>query len=866
MRRSAPALALAALALALWGGGTASAAVELTLPSGFKEEIAFENLDSPTNFRFAPDGAVFVAQKNGEIKYFPPGSGPGTVPSTFADLRKQTYDQQDRGLLGLALDPKFAQGRPYVYALYTFDHELGQPFDSDHYPKYGTAGSNYEGEGCPTEAEGCVVSGRLVKLTATGLPSAQVAAPGEEVLLEGWCQQYLSHSVGDLEFGPEGALYVSGGDGASYNDSDYGQFGNPCGDPPKAGGSMRSQSVLRPGGPTLLNGTLLRIDPDTGKGWTGNPFAGSGDENAERIAAFGFRNPFRFTLDPVAGVAYVDNVGNSDIEEIDRFPFGAGQAYNSGWPCFEGNRPNWPFQIASLPGCEALYESPGSTSAPFFQYDHHAAVVAGDKCPTNRGSAISGTAIYDGTAYPAEYRRALFFADSVRGCIWAMFAGPNGEPDPSKVVPFLSEQNLSSIFSVYPGVDIEPGPGGDLYFAGLYPGRIYRIAYDPGAPKPELSVDKEWGPAPLRVKFDAGGSSAVAGHALAFRWDLDGDGQFDDATGPTAEYEYTDGTKNVEVKVEVEDTVNGKKAVARKKIYPGDTPPTVRIVKPTEGGLTWGVGQKIQFEGEAETSDGTPLPDEDLAWETRLLHCPQEADHCHEHPLQTFRGTDAGEFPAPVHEFPSYIKFFLKATDARGLSAEATQVQIAARPVTLRIESVPAGIPIAVAQEAEAAPFERQVVEGAPTTLSAPYTAMVGGVEYRFKGWSDGGAASHVVQTAGPGTFVAEYVASAGPPAPPSGSGDGRSNPPPPAVPKPPKLNVKPGRQTTKRMAKFAFGAAGAPAYQCRLDKKKWAACRSPRTYRGLAPGAHTFRVRAAGADGSPLTKATAYGWKVVGG
>ncbi len=63
----------------------------------------------------------------------------------------------------------------------------------------------------------------------------------EQVLINDWCQQYPSHSVGDLRFGADGALYVSGGDGASWTDADYGQFGgsdgsptpkNPCGDPP----------------------------------------------------------------------------------------------------------------------------------------------------------------------------------------------------------------------------------------------------------------------------------------------------------------------------------------------------------------------------------------------------------------------------------------------------------------------------------------------------------------------------------------------------------------------------------------------------------------------------------------------------------
>ena len=67
----------------------------------------------------------------------------------------------------------------------------------------------------------------------------------EQVLINDWCQQFPSHSVGTLLFGRDGYLYVTGGDGASFNNVDYGQYGanyagdqaNPCGDPPGAVGT-----------------------------------------------------------------------------------------------------------------------------------------------------------------------------------------------------------------------------------------------------------------------------------------------------------------------------------------------------------------------------------------------------------------------------------------------------------------------------------------------------------------------------------------------------------------------------------------------------------------------------------------------------
>src|SRR5207247_10662028 len=130
-------------------------------------------------------------------------------------------------------------------------------------------------DACPTPpgptTDGCVVSGRLSRITVSGN-----VATGEQVLINDWCQQYPSHSIGDLEFGPDGWLYVTGGAGASFDFADWGQKGtplNPCGDPPAGvggtespptaeGGALRSQSVRRPAGqPVTLGGAILRVDP-----------------------------------------------------------------------------------------------------------------------------------------------------------------------------------------------------------------------------------------------------------------------------------------------------------------------------------------------------------------------------------------------------------------------------------------------------------------------------------------------------------------------------------------------------------------------------------------------------------------------------
>jgi glucose/arabinose dehydrogenase len=331
------ALVLGSLAALL--AATAPAASAATLPAGFQESIVFSGLQNPTVVRFAPDGRVFVAEKRGVIKVF--DSLTDTTPDVFADLNVNVYNFWDRGLLGMALAPNFPTS-PYVYVLYAYDHELGSSTPA---PRWGTPG--VYSDPCPTPpgatGDGCVVSGRLSRLQAAG----NVMTGPEQVLVEDWCQQYPSHSVGAVEFGRDGALYASGGDGASFTFVDHGQAGspvNPCGDPmggagtgDDEGGALRSQDLRTTGDPVSLDGTIIRIDPATGAAVPDNPLAANADPNARRIVAYGQRNPFRFTFRPNTGELWAGDVGWNDWEEINRIPNPTAGVTNLGWPCYEGN-------------------------------------------------------------------------------------------------------------------------------------------------------------------------------------------------------------------------------------------------------------------------------------------------------------------------------------------------------------------------------------------------------------------------------------------------------------------------------------------------------------------------------------------------
>ncbi len=850
------------------------ASAEPALPPGFQDEVVFAGIEQPTNFRFAPDGRIFVAEKPGKILVF--DNLEDTTPTVFADLRGDVYDNGDRGLLGLVLDPKFEAGRPYVYALYTWDHVLGEEWNPAD-PKYGTPGTSGD-PGCPSQntSGSCLVSGRLVRLEENLLnPDHAVeegGRPKEKELLQGWCQQFSSHSIGELQFGPEEALYVSGGDGAAFESiPDWGQLGtppNPCGDPNQPAGtapSPRSESqggALRAQNLKLLNGAILRVDPDTGKAFPGNPLAGNGNENTERTIAKGFRNPFRFVVNPITDEIYSGNVGSSEIEEIDRFQAPPATLYNSGWPCFEGIERQFQFRELGLNVCSVMYAGePNSFSLPLFSYSHNQTVVPEDECPTESGSAISGLSFYEGSQFPAKYKGALFFADAVRGCLWVMYPGEDGKPDPSKVERFMREGKI------YPGVKIVEGPDGYLYYADLFSkegagdGEIHRIAYRPNSPTARLEAEPPYGlyngSNEFKTTIDATKSTDPNGDPLTYKWDLNEDGVFESSGGQTraltftkAEQESREGkgeSPNRVIAVRVEDDEE-LVSVAKVTVYPGDKPPVPTITKP-EAGFEWGVGDDIKMDANATDAKGnpivTPLP---YYWVTRMAHCPDPANPtaCHVHPLQTFAGIRRPEFVAPQHDYPSYIEVVLRVSDARELSGTTT-MKINPRTVDVSAASNPPGVQLLVGNTEAAAPFSVPQIDGSEILISAPPSATVGGKTYDFASWSDGGARAHPIHVSNSqSSYTASYVARSeggggtGGGGSGGGSGGGGENPPSPAT----TLAKHPPKTTRSNLAKFVFRAnLGNATFRCKLDAKPTKPCRSPLTYKKLKPGRHTFKV-----------------------
>ena len=552
---------LTCLAVLAAPGATGAA----TLPAGFEQSTAISGLNTPMDVEVAPTGQVFVAEKSGILKSF--SSLSDATPTVAADLRTQVHNFSARGLMSVAVDPSFP-AEPYVYVYYTLDAPIGGTA-----PVYGTGSTNDSCDAAPGGLqENCTAGGRISKLRIEG---ESMSGP-EQVLVEDWCQQYPVHTGGGLAFGADGYLYFTGGDGSTASFWDYGQTGtpaNPCGDPPGAvgdvlttptaeGGRLRVQDLRTPGDPTGLDGTLIRIDPRTGDGAPGNPLAASASANERRIVAYGLRDAVRLAIRPGTSDVWIGDRGGGYWEEFDRVP-DTSVVRNFGWPCYEGGidangdpyTRQRPKSIeANTNICNNLYATGTDTVAPHWAYDHELPIVPDETCTEDgfgapAGSLLSGMSFYPaaGGSFPAPYRKALFFADRLRDCIYALLPGSDGLPERGNVMLFASEAKRA--------MDLEVIPGGDLLYVDQAADAIHRISYagNPAnqAPTAIAVADRTSGNAPLTVRLDATGSTDPdARDAFTYAWDLDGDGLYDDSTSarPTRTFRRP-GSATVSVRV-----------------------------------------------------------------------------------------------------------------------------------------------------------------------------------------------------------------------------------------------------------------------------------------------------------------------------
>jgi glucose/arabinose dehydrogenase len=354
---------------------TSSAAPPADLGGAHVGLTQVATLESPTGMAVrGGDPALYLLEQPGRVRRLQDGR---VDPQPVLDISRMVRSGGEQGLLGIAFSPDGA----YVYLDYT-----------------DTNGDT-----------------RIVEY-ATRSDGIDAATRRELLFVK---QPYPNHNGGQLAFGPDGALYIGLGDGGSQ------------GDPQGNGQSLR----------TML-GKILRIAPRPANGKqygipADNPFVGRADALPE-IWAYGLRNPWRFSFDPLTGDLWIGDVGQNAWEEIDRQAAGSHGGQNYGWNRLEATH--------SYSG-----QAPANAVPPLVEYSHD-----GGNC------SITGGYVYRGSALPA-LRGSYLYGDYCGGWIAAVAITADGVSEPKQLGPHVAQ--LSTF-----GVD----QSGAVYAMSLS-GPIYRL-------------------------------------------------------------------------------------------------------------------------------------------------------------------------------------------------------------------------------------------------------------------------------------------------------------------------------------------------------------------------------------------------------
>ena len=380
----------------------ARAAVQV--PNGFTDETLVTGFDAPTAFAFLPDGRVLVVEQNTGRVRLVVGHHVAATDPVFT--RTGMSIGNERGLLGIAVDPRWPTF-PWVYLMDT------------------RATGNEE----------------IIRFVASG----DLSNPAGEnltlssglVLIDDIRDEAFNHNAGCLRFGDDGCLYASLGDDASSCDA--------ADSTTLRGEILRLRVTTLPGGSGAQVARSVITPPD-------NPFVSSSDANARLVYAFGFRNPFRFQIDPVTDTLVVGDVGENTREEMDRV--GAGGFF--GWPWREGTfsltRPACPEPggVGTFPYIAPIAE------VPHDQPVNYAIISAGPYRPVG-GATNNWPVAYHGDIFYGQYYEGYLRRLEGSGSAWSPAPTVSGQPNATDWGTGLTAST-----------DFQVGPDGSLWWLAQF--------------------------------------------------------------------------------------------------------------------------------------------------------------------------------------------------------------------------------------------------------------------------------------------------------------------------------------------------------------------------------------------------------------
>jgi glucose/arabinose dehydrogenase len=307
-----------------------------SVPVELGVEPVLTMLDQPLGLEALADGRLFIVQKTGRVMILADGE---LLPEPFLDIRELISTEGERGLLGIAFHPDFA-GNGELYAYYS------------------------------AAANG---SGTVARFTVDATDPDRVDPDSHTVLLTVERDPAITfHYGGQLEFGPDGYLYIALGDAQNRDNA------------------QRLDTLL---------GKLLRIDTaGNGAGEYGippdNPFAGQAGARGE-IWAYGLRNPWRFSFDRLTGDLWISDVGEDRWEEVNFQPADSSGGENYGWGIMEGG------DCFGGDSCDR-----SGLTLPRIQYAN-----TGENC------SVTGGFVYRGQLIP-ELQGRYVLGDFCSGTVW----------------------------------------------------------------------------------------------------------------------------------------------------------------------------------------------------------------------------------------------------------------------------------------------------------------------------------------------------------------------------------------------------------------------------------------------------------------